>query len=218
MAHIIIALDSSGSMKRNSRRVIDGFNEFVQTQQRTVDNSTLTLITFSDTIETVFENKPLNEVKSIDENDYKTNGMTALHDALGQALTRYAGDHRTLLVIITDGEENASSHFDAQAVESLVQIRTEEGWKIIYLCTDLHTAKSGDSIGLRSATRGSHNPSTQNLMTPPESLGPVLCRQVSYAASQYRQTNEIHSIDELNSGVSELDLNDPLAPPPLRRY
>jgi hypothetical protein len=208
MAHIIVILDKSGSMERNSQRVIDGFNEFLQTQKRIVDDTTFTLTTFSDTLQTVFHNIPVADVVPLTPAGYTTDGMTALHDAIGSALTTYAGNPRTLVVIITDGEENSSSDYTSESVERLVQTRTTEGWKFIYLCTDLRTARAGSALGLSSAARGSRNPSTQNLVADAGNFHNVLSRQISAAASAYRNTNDITSIDELNSGVSQLDIGD----------
>lgn len=207
MAHIIVVLDKSGSMERISHTVISGFNEFLQAQKRIVDNSTMTMLSFSDNVEVVFSNKPISEIQELTSETYRPEGMTALNDAIGKAITDYPWNNRTLMVIITDGEENSSSRFNGQSISQLIQTKTNEGWRFIYLCNNLGSASAGNNLGLTSARQGLRNPATQNLIADQESFGTVLSQQLSVAACAYRTTSEVMAIDELNSGISEMKID-----------
>jgi hypothetical protein len=207
MAHIIVVLDKSGSMEKISHHVISGFNEFLQTQKRIIDDTTMTMLSFSDSVEVIFANRPLADIRELTHESYKPEGMTALNDAIGQAISGYKGNNRTLMVVITDGEENYSISFDHEQISQLIETKTSEGWKFIYLCNNLQTASAGNNLGFASARRGDRNPATQNLVTDQENFGTVLSREVSRVASNYRATSEVIALDELNSGISEMKIN-----------
>ncbi len=202
MAHIIVVIDKSGSMEVIAETVISGFNEFLQSQNRISDESTMTLIEFSDEIQVLFSNRRIPDVPELSQESYMPSGMTALNDAIGEAVEHNC-TNQTLVVIITDGMENASTKYTSDEIQRLIQQRTSEGWRFIYLCNNMQTALGGASCGIASATRGERNPATQNLMVNAENFGTVLSRQVSDATSSYRSRGEVNSIDELSSGVSE---------------
>lgn len=207
MVHIIVIIDKSGSMENIAHTVISGFNEFLQSQKRVVDASTMTLIEFSDQVTVVFSNRAIADVPQLTPETYRPDGMTALNDAIGEAITNHNTTNQTLMVIITDGQENSSTHFNGGQIQELIQQRTSEGWRFIYLCNNLQTATAGAAMGLASATRGTRNPSTQNLMVDEGTFGKVLSRQVSAAACAYRTTGEVATIDELSSNVSQMNIN-----------
>lgn len=209
MAHIIVVLDKSGSMGSIAGTVISGFNEFLQSQKRVVDGSTMTMIQFSDNVEVTFASRPIADVPELTQESYRPDGMTALNDAIVSAVNNHNSSPQTLAVIITDGEENASSerNKDPEVIQRLIQQRTAEGWRFIYLCNNLQTAFAGAARGLASATRGAHNPATQNLVVEQANFGTVLSRQVSAAACAYRTTSEVAAIDELSSNVSQMNIN-----------
>ena len=207
MAHIIVVLDKSGSMGSIAGTVISGFNEFLQSQKRVVDGSTMTMIQFSDNVEVTFAGRPIAEVPELTAETFRPDGMTALNDAIGDAVNNHNSTNQTLSVIITDGQENASSRYNASQIQELIQQRTAAGWRFIYLCNNLQTAEAGAARGLASATRGARNPATQNLVVEQANFGTVLSRQVSAAACAYRATSEVAAIDELSSNVSQMNIN-----------
>ncbi len=205
MAHIIVVIDKSGSMEVIAQTVISGFNEFLQSQNRITDESTMTLIEFSDEVQVLFANRRISDVKELSAESYLPSGMTALNDAIGEAVEAHNCTNQTLIVIITEGMENASVKYSPEVIQRLIRERTAEGWRFIYLCNNMQTAMSGASRGLSSAVAGQRNPATQNLMVDASNFGTVLARQVSDATSSYRSRGEVDSIDELSSGVYESD-------------
>ncbi|MGM2799589.1 hypothetical protein ACS2Q1_29450, partial [Bacillus cereus group sp. Bce004] len=71
-------------------------------------------------------------------------GMTALHDAVGDALEGFraalsaipvhAQPGTVLVVVVTDGHENASNRWTGDRVNRLVTGLTDElGWNFVYL-------------------------------------------------------------------------------------
>lgn len=191
MSNVIFVLDKSGSMTQCSDSVISGFNEFVQNQKsdRTVDMKT-TLITFSDNVDVVYDKKPISEVKLLTKENYCPNGMTALNDAIGKALE---GNEKSLVVIITDGEENSSKKYTHTRIQEMIKQKADEDWKFIYLCNDLKTSQAGEKLGFQKSANAS--PTTQNLSVDPSEFGLVLNRHISKAVTSYRRSGSVENIE-----------------------
>lgn len=152
----LIIVDESGSMWGLENVTIGGINETISTikkaQQDFGDKQEhfLTLVTFdsnSDTapVRTLIDAKPISEVDKF--TDYAPNGGTPLYDAVGMSLTELHkrikdDDNATAVVtIITDGEENCSTEWTAEALRHLIEQLTEDGWTFSYMGST-HDVKS----------------------------------------------------------------------------
>lgn len=103
----------------------------------------------------VFENVNLQEVGPLSRESYKPNGGTNLYDAIGLTIERVSRQlegqdtvPNVLVVIITDGEENASREYNLDAVKKLIQAKEQEGWTFVYLGANQDAWKVGASFGL----------------------------------------------------------------------
>lgn len=134
----IFLLDSSGSMYTRIGDTIGGFNAFVEEQKKDGNGGTLSLYTFSDLIQNVYKDTPIAEVQPLTVEFYKPRGNTALYDSMGQILNEYV-DSEGIFVIMTDGEENASSKYTHAHVKDLVK---RSKLNIIYAGADIEDAKS----------------------------------------------------------------------------
>lgn len=185
--HIGFVLDESGSMNGNQQAVTVGFNEFVGSlkQEQTEDQVRVFMAKFDlhgneDRVREVFRDTPLAEVRplvvpSAENNwlspDYQPRGMTPLNDAVAMGITRLgealAEGDRGLLVIFTDGQENASE-LSTEALRHLVQ-KTEADGRIefIYIGANVDafaesqkmgmSGKAGQSVNFRSTPVGTAN-------------------------------------------------------------
>ncbi len=150
--HIIFILDRSGSMSSRTSDVIGGFNTYVQEmrQEAIADGmSTLvSLVTFADNRSIVFASRPVAEVQPIGESDYKAVGNTALLDAVYFTVSQYrenlgqgvfggqSGEEKpaVLVIIFTDGAENASRHASWQDVTGLIaECEALGNWTFTYV-------------------------------------------------------------------------------------
>ena len=191
MANVVLVLDSSGSMSQYSSSVINGFNEFIQAQKE--DSSTemkATLIVFSTKVNVVYQDKPIQEVEPLTSENYKPNGLTALNDAIGVALE---GKEKSLVVVLTDGEENSSEKHTDVSIRELIKEKTAEDWKFIYLCNNLKTEIAGERLGFKKDT--SETPATQNFSAEPKHFGRIFERSISKAVSSYRRSGSVEKID-----------------------
>ena len=103
----------------------------------------------------VFENVAVSTVNPLSRESYKPNGGTNLYDAIGTTIGRIDNQlagmdsvPSVLVVIITDGEENASSEFTLGAIKMLISAKEAQGWTFIYMGANQDAWKVGQSFGL----------------------------------------------------------------------
>lgn len=148
---IVIILDESGSMEDVKESMIKSINDLIKEQKQVTEGkpTTLTLVKFNNIIKRVIEDKPLNEVQYLTSNDYKPNGSTALYDCIGNTIQRFKNQKDVLMVIVTDGQENASRDYDNRDVTKMIEDKKKyDGWTYVYLSCDIGTFAQGNSIGL----------------------------------------------------------------------
>ncbi len=159
---IAVILDESGSMSSCRAATISGFNEFVQ-GQRSADNvgdAYLTLIKFdAPQIKTVYENTHVNQVPPLSTETYAPNGGTNLMDAIGQTLNKinqvlasHEPEQRpgVLVVIITDGEENASCEFTGEQIKASIKAAEGADWSFTFLSANVDAFRMGSTFGMNA--------------------------------------------------------------------
>lgn len=112
-------LDRSGSMGGAESGVIGGFNEFRREQAGVDGNAYLTLTLFDDRVEQPYVAWNCRDIPDIDHRTYFVRGSTALNDAFVTQIEQMEGWLRAnpwftgkkVVLVITDGHENASSRF-----------------------------------------------------------------------------------------------------------
>lgn len=153
---IVMVLDESGSMSSVKSGIVDSINDLIRQQKTIKDRPTLfTLIKFSDRTRTVKQNSSFDETEYISNKDYSPNGGTALYDAIGETIEAYKDEKNVLMVIITDGEENASRRYSKSDVAPKIdalKADTNKGWSFVYIGCDLATAKQGYSAGFNTTS------------------------------------------------------------------
>lgn len=133
--HLVVLLDRSGSMESLRLDMENGFNNYVEEQKKVEGVCNLTLVQFdSMSIDTVCDRLPLGSVPLL---SLKPRGGTPLLDAIGETITRLSAfvedNEKTLVIIITDGYENASAKWNRGSIKSLIETRQLAGWEFIYL-------------------------------------------------------------------------------------
>jgi hypothetical protein len=138
---------------------IAGFNQFVASQRKDHDGETasLSLTQFDDRFEVNFVAELLENVPDLDATSYVPRGSTALHDAIGRTvheLENWCESHswkdQVLVLIITDGQENASREYNLQTVRALIQRKETEGWNFAYMGANQDSYAVGGKMGVRA--------------------------------------------------------------------
>lgn len=149
LLQIVFVIDESGSMQGSNADVIGGFNSYLERHRGVPDaRVNVSLYKFNHLITKVIANKPVNEVANLSAKDYSPDGFTALFDAIGNAITETDQLINTLpeaerpstimMVIITDGQENASREYSSTALKSAIATHEKMlNWQFIYMGADL---------------------------------------------------------------------------------
>ena len=134
-----IILDRSGSMAQIRGAVVEALNEVLRGLQ---PHDRVTIVQFDSEgpYEVLVDGVPAAEVTPLRYEDFEPRGGTPLYDAVGRALAAadgrahqreiLTGDQVPVAVtILTDGIENASREFTAEAIRQLIERYRADGWK-----------------------------------------------------------------------------------------
>jgi len=172
--HIAIVLDRSGSMQTVKTDTEGGLTAFLDAQTEAPGETTVSLYQFDDRYEAVYENRALADVPAY---TLQPRGATALYDAVGRTINA-VGNHlaatpetdrpgEVIVVILTDGHENASREFTGDNVKSAITRQQDKyGWKFVFLGADQDAFEAGGSMGIAPGQTLSYASSnTQQSMT-----------------------------------------------------
>ena len=155
---ITVVLDRSGSMFQIQGDMVGGFNRFVGEQAKQPGECLFSLYRFDHHFETVFEGLNAWQVPPL---ELVPRGNTALLDAVGRAIVatgqRLAAlpeDQRpgaVIFMIITDGQENASTEYTyAMVQDAIARQKSEFNWQFVYLGSDLSTSREAQRLGTQA--------------------------------------------------------------------
>lgn len=154
-------LDRSGSMSALAQDVTGGFNTFMTDQAGEPGIAHLTLVQFDtqDPFEIIHDATRIEDVPELTADIYRPRGGTPLLDAIGDLIER--ADQRIearvhdvqpaedqLVVVFSDGMENASSRYSRAQVAELISRRQESGWEFVFMGANLDSYLEAGSIGV----------------------------------------------------------------------
>lgn len=193
-AYVAVVLDRSGSMQAVKQATIDGFNEFLNQQKAIVGECRLLLAQFDDVYEVVFD-KPLADVRPLDDKSFVPRNMTALFDAMGKTVNDLGSKldkmpenerpDRVLVATITDGQENASQEFTQSAVKKLIEEQTAKyNWDFVFIGANQDAVLTAKGFGIRAdaALTYNANPKSVRAMSASLSAYAGATRKMSSAA------------------------------------
>jgi hypothetical protein len=155
---IIFVLDRSGSMGGLESDTIGGFNAFIDAQKKLEGETIVTAVLFDDRYEILWNGIDASKAK-LTEEQYFVRGSTALLDAVGKTIldvgyrlsqtveTEKPG--KVIVVITTDGMENASKEFTQRKVSELIRHQqVKHDWDFIFLGANIDAVKEAGNIGI----------------------------------------------------------------------
>lgn len=152
---IFLVLDRSGSMDVIREDVIGGLNSFVREQAKQEGECYLSAIQFDHEWNAILDGKPIGEVPEWTPATYIPRGGTALLDAihrgigmLEERLRGVEGETNKVVVIMTDGLENASREVDKKTVMDRVERLKRDGWGFVYLGANQDAIHEGGGLGV----------------------------------------------------------------------
>jgi uncharacterized protein YegL len=162
---LIFILDRSGSMAGLESDTIGGFNATIN-DQKTIDGETrVTTILFDNFFEVLHDRIDLQDISALTNKDYFVRGSTALYDAVALGINKIANVQKqtkaesradkVIMVITTDGYENASRETNAAMLHKMTDNCKKEGWEFLFLGADIDAQAAAGAIGI-DASRASN--------------------------------------------------------------
>jgi len=158
--HAAILIDRSGSMNGLASDVIGGYNEFIENQGnlQATGEFVLTAVQFDDDepFKVMHDAAPLSSVRPMTSADYQPRGLTPLFDALGTLIKtiekRVAASivpEDQIVVVFSDGLENASNEWTREALFQLITEKENEGWTFIFNGANQDSYGTGAGLGIK---------------------------------------------------------------------
>lgn len=131
MMNVYILLDRSGSMQNQWGEAINSVNAYV----KELPKDTNVFLAAFDHDYTVLRNTTVKKWQPIDREEIVPRGNTRLFDSAARVMYRALDDNaeKTVIVVMTDGEENASLNFKQSDVKSLADTMDKKKWELIFL-------------------------------------------------------------------------------------
>lgn len=156
---INVIIDRSGSMGNLATDTIGSFNTFLAEQKLVPGEAVFTLCTFNEESKLVHDFVKLGSVPDLNSKTYTPHGSTALLDAVGStinsvgvklaAMPEEERPSKVIFLIITDGQENASTDFSrAQVKEMIEHQRNTYQWEFVFMGANIDAVGEGMSLGI----------------------------------------------------------------------
>jgi len=161
---IVVIMDRSGSMSRIQQDMEGGLNNFVEEQRDlNVGECNFTLVQFDSQYERVLDSVQIADVAPI---RLRPRGSTALLDAVGKTLTsllQRKPEGKVVVLIVTDGHENASREWTRGAVTPLVKACEAMGWEIVFLGANIDSFAEARRIGVTRGKAANYDPTARSV-------------------------------------------------------
>ena len=182
---IVFILDRSGSMAGLERDTVVGFNSMIEKQKKEKGSVLVSTVLFDNTAEVLHDRVDLEKIRPLTEKEYFVGGCTALLDAVGGAIHHIGNVHkyarmedvpeRTLFVIITDGEENASRYYSAKKVKGMIERqKSRYGWEFLFLGANIDAVQTAGRFGISEDRAVNYNCDSRGTMLNYQVIGEAI--------------------------------------------
>lgn len=168
MQHDFILLDRSGSMDSMWTEALSAINAYVKKLAEDKIDTGVTLAVFDSQagnfqFDVIRDRITPQTWRPVSSEDATPRGMTPLNDATGKivAMANAGGYDKVAIIIMTDGEENASSELSVGAVKKMLDDCRAKNWQVIFLGANFDNASQAASYG--NSTHATVNSSAKNL-------------------------------------------------------
>lgn len=158
--HVAILLDESGSMIGTD--TVKSINSYLKELSSEAKKYRITITKFGGTTYKTIRNNVSPKKALLDNDEYQPSGGTPLYDAIGNTINKIK-HKKTLFVVLTDGQENASREYSHETIQKLIKEKEQKQWNFVYLGADMKESRareygqrmgfSGGNIGIFSKQR-----------------------------------------------------------------
>ena len=196
-------LDKSGSMDDSRDATISGFNEYLSTLKKEKGDILFSLTLFDTEITKKHVVIPLSKVKKLTRKTYVPDGMTALYDAVvetvesaNEKISEIKEKTKSLVVIMTDGQENSSSQHDQSCLKDLIKKLEKENWTFVFLGANQDSWLTTGDWGLSMNNVANFNSSVAGTRSAFANLAKDT---TAYACSMKASTDKFFSKEDLSN-------------------
>lgn len=193
LTELVFILDRSGSMSGLEADTVGGFNSLINKQKKEDGEVLVSTVLFDDRVEVLHDRVNIQKIEPLTDKQYYVRGCTALLDALGGAIHHIANIHKyareedrpekTLFVITTDGEENASVQYDIKRVKEMVEHEQEKyGWEFLFLGANIDAITTAGRFGIKASRAVNYKSDGRGTKLNYDVVGDTICMVRSCAA------------------------------------
>ena len=168
LTEVVFILDKSGSMSGLEKDTIGGFNSLIEKQRKEPGEAIVSTVLFSDNSTVIHNRMNIKDIPLLTSKEYYVSGCTALLDAVGNSINYINKKHnetnenevpeKTLFIITTDGQENASREFTYKKIKNLIEnMKEQHKWEFIFLGANIDTVTEARKFGIDEDNAVSYN-------------------------------------------------------------
>ncbi|KAF0175910.1 MAG: VWA domain-containing protein [Hyphomonadaceae bacterium] len=150
--HAYILLDRTGSMQSIWAEALGSVNAYVKALAEGDAFATLAVFDAHEGLQfdVLRAGVPVQTWKDVTDADATPRGMTPLFDAIGRIIARAESEapEKAVLVIMTDGEENASREMKKDDVKAALDRIEKKGWQVVFLGAEFAKFNDAVAVGL----------------------------------------------------------------------
>ncbi|MEZ6029818.1 MAG: vWA domain-containing protein [Hyphomonadaceae bacterium] len=182
-----ILLDRSGSMQSLWVEALSSVNAFAKELANRQDGPTvdshITLAVFDvqETLQfdTIRRKQAALHWEDVTDKDATPRGMTPLLDAMVRIIALAESDNpdKAVIVVMTDGQENASREATREGVKAALDRVKAKGWEVVFLGANFDNISDASSVGVAGSKQMAMSAGTMN-----ESMARLAKKSRFYAA------------------------------------
>lgn len=201
--HAYVLLDRSGSMQSLWVEALSSVNAYAKELANKTDgdaiDSHVTLAVFDGQEGLQFDllrkKVPALHWENVTDKEASPRGMTPLLDALGRiiALAETDNPDKAVIVVMTDGQENASREVTRDGAKAAMERVKKKGWDVVFLGANFDNISDASSVGVGGAQQVSMAPGAMN----------ASMRMMAKKSRAYFARGEQHVFEEADREIAQ---------------
>lgn len=145
---VYILLDRSGSMATLWKEAVGSINGYIE---KLDPEDKVHFAVFDSVSHDLVQANKAKDWKKVNEADIEPRGGTPLYDSCGQIMTlaETMNTEKTMLIVMTDGYENASKEHTQASIKAKVKAWEDKNWEVVFLGANFDAVETvSNSVGV----------------------------------------------------------------------